>query len=209
MNLIEALNWRYATKRMTGEKLEEKVVDEIIEAARLAPSSAGLQPVHIFSIQDFETRKQIQEIALNQLQITESSHLLVFTAWDSVTDTKIEEVYKNMNDFRGLPRDTTSQTEEGLKQLFSNFSLEEQYHHTAKQAHIALGVSIAQAALLKVDATPMEGFDKQKLDDFLNLKEKGLRSVVLLALGKRNSSEDWLYPLKKFRQGFKDFVTKL
>lgn len=209
MKLLEALNWRYATKRMTGEKINEEIVNQILEAARLAPTSAGLQPIHIFVISNPDIKAQIQPIALGQPQILESSHLLVFTSWDKITDEALDKVHTDMNALRNLPRETTAQTENGLKQLFSTFSEEEQYHHTAKQAHIALGVAIAAAAELGIDATPMEGFDKNGLDDLLNLRTKGLRSVVLLALGKRKVEEDWLYPLKKYRQSMEEFITEI
>lgn len=209
MKLLEALRWRYATKRMTGEKLDDNIVDQILEAARLAPTSAGLQPIHIFSISNPEIKVQIQPIALSQPQIVESSHLLVFTAWDKITNEAIDKVHTDMNRLRNLPRETTAQTEENLRNLFSTFSEEEQYHHTAKQAHIAFGMAIAAAAELGVDATPMEGFDKNSLDEFLQLREKGLRSVVLLALGKRKEENDWLLPLKKYRQTKEEFVTEL
>ena len=207
MKLLEALNWRYATKRMTGEKLDDQSINKILEAARLAPTSAGLQPVHIFAISNPELKQKIQPIAFGQPQIVESSHLLVFTSWDKITDAALDKVHEDMNNLRNLPRDTTAQTENGLKQLFSTFSEEEQYHHTAKQAHIAFGMAIAAAAELEIDATPMEGFDKNGLDELLDLKNKGLRSVVLLALGKRKIDEDWLYPLKKYRQTFEEFTT--
>ena len=209
MKLLEALNWRYATKRMTGEKLDDESVNKIIEAARLAPTSAGLQPIHIYVISNEEVKQKIQPIALGQPQIVESSHLLVFTSWDKITDESIDKVHTAMNSLRNLPREMTSQTEENLKQLFSTFTEEEQYHHTAKQAHIAFGMAIAAAAELGIDATPMEGFDKNGLDEFLELRSKGLRSVVLLALGKRKVEEDWLYPLTKYRQPIEQFRTEI
>lgn len=209
MKLIEALNWRYATKRMTGEKLDDEVVNTIIEAARLAPSSAGLQPVHLFVISNPEVKAQISPFTGDQPQITESSHLVVFTLWATIPDKKIDEVYESTNAQREVSNDATAGTVAGLKELFSTFSDEEQYHHTAKQAHIALGLSIAAAAELGVDATPMEGFSKEAIDTFLNLKEKNLRSVLLLALGKRKEDEDWLLPLKKVRQPKEEFITEI
>ncbi|MDM1551657.1 NAD(P)H-dependent oxidoreductase [Empedobacter falsenii] len=209
MKLIEALNWRYATKRMTGEKLDDEVVNTIIEAARLAPSSAGLQPVHLFVISNPEVKAQISPFTGDQPQITESSHLVVFTSWATIPDKKIDEVYESTNAQREVSNDATAGTVAGLKELFSTFSDEEQYHHTAKQAHIALGLSIAAAAELGVDATPMEGFSKEAIDAFLNLKEKNLRSVLLLALGKRKEEGDWLLPLKKVRQPKEEFITEI
>lgn len=209
MKLLEALNWRYATKRMTGEKLDEETVDQIVEAARLSPSSAGLQPLHVFVISNPQLKQKIQAVALGQPQIVESSHLLVFTSWDTITDEAIEKVHANMNALRQLPREKTVQTEDNLKQLFRTFSDEEQYHHTAKQAHIAFGMAIAAAAELGVDATPMEGFNKNWLDELLDLRSKGLRSVVLLALGRRKVEADWLFPLKKYRQPIEEFRTEI
>lgn len=209
MKLIEALNWRYATKRMTGEILSEELVDTIVEAARLAPSSAGLQPYHIFVISNPEVKAQLQPIAFGQPQIVEASHVLVLASWATIPDDKIDEVYRYTNAQRGVSDEQTASTVAGLKQLFSTFSEEEQYHHTAKQAHIGLGVAIAAAAELGVDATPMEGFDKAGVDAFLKLKEKGLRAVVLLALGRRKVADDWLFPLKKVRQPLEVFRTEI
>ena len=209
MKLIEALNWRYATKRMTGEKLDEETVNQIIEAARLAPTSAGLQPVHLYVISDQETKAKIQPIAFGQPQIVESSHLIVFTSWATIPDEEIDKVYEYTNAQRGISNDKTADTVANLKQLFSTFSEEEQYHHTSKQAHIAFGIAIAAAAELGVDATPMEGFDKARIDEFLDLKSKNLRSVVLLSLGKRKVDEDWLLPLKKIRQPKEKFITEI
>lgn len=209
MKLLEALKWRYATKRMTGEILEDDIINNIVEAARLAPTSAGLQPIHVYVISNPELKKSIQSVAFGQPQIVESSHVLVFTSWSQITDKAIDKVHADMNSIRELPRDTTAETEENLRNLFSTFSEEEQYHHTAKQAHIAFGMAIAAAAELGIDATPMEGFDKNALDKLLNLSSKGLRSVVLLALGKRKIEEDWLYPLKKYRQTTEEFCTEI
>lgn len=209
MRLLDALNWRYATKRMTGEKIDQKLVDQILEAARLAPTSAGIQPIHIFSITNKEIKEKISPIALNQPQITESSHLLVFTAWDNMADQRIQDVYDYTNTERALPLDTTADVVSGLKQLFSTFTEEQQHHHASKQAHIAFGLAIAAAAELGVDATPMEGFDKDQLDEFLNLKSKGLKSTTLLALGRRAPQNDWLIKLKKVRQPKETFITEI
>ena len=85
---------------------------------------------------------------------------------------------------------------------------DENFAHTARQAYIGLGFALAQAAELKIDSTPMEGFDNDELDDLLDLKEKGMKSVLLLPLGYRDS-EDWLAPMKKVRNPMKDFATKV
>lgn len=209
MKLLEALNWRYATKQMTGEKLNQAEVNLILEAARLAPTSAGLQPFHIISVSNQELKEKISPVVLHQPQIIQSSHLLVFTSWASIPDEKVDQRYDAMNALRNTPSEKTKDTVEGLKQLFASMTEEQQYHHTAKQAHIGFGMAIAAAAELGIDATPMEGFDKEGLDVLLGLKEKGLKSVVLLALGKRNPEQDWLLQLEKFRIPRDEFVTDI
>lgn len=209
MQLLEALKWRYATKQMTGETLEPQLVEQILEAARLAPTSAGLQPFHIFVISNPELKQQIAPLAFNQPQITNCSHLLVFTSWDLISDERIDAMYAYMNSQRSLPAAATADMVSNLKNLFAGFTPEQQYHHSAKQAHIGFGMAIAAAAELRVDATPMEGFDKDALDQLLKLDQRGLKSVTLLALGRRDEANDWLVKLKKVRLPRAEFITEL
>ncbi|HMH24376.1 MAG TPA: nitroreductase family protein, partial [Puia sp.] len=103
MSFLESLNWRYAVKRMNGKKVPQAKVDIILEAARLAPTSAGLQPFSILVVTDPELLKKIQPVANNQPQITEASHLLVFAAWDNISDEQIDEFLDRTLEERGLP----------------------------------------------------------------------------------------------------------
>ena len=209
MELITALNWRYATKKMNGKKVPQELVDKIIEAAYLAPTSSGLQPYHIFSISNQELKKEIQPIAFNQSQIVDSSHLLVFAAWDQYTDARIDAIFDHMNTQRALPLDTTADYKKGLKETLFAMSPADQAAHTAKQAYIGFGVAIAAAASLRVDASPMEGFINEELDELLGFKELGLKSTTLLALGYRDEANDWLVSLKKVRQPKELFLTEI
>lgn len=209
MKLLQALNNRYATKRMTGEKLDDTLVGQIVEAARLAPTSAGLQPFHVLVISNPTLKAAIAPIALNQPQITESSHLLVFAAWDRMDNERMQAMYAYTHAERGLPFDPQMPALQNLRELFATFSQEQQHHHAAKQAHIGFGMAIAAAAELGVDATPMEGFDKQQLDTLLGLPARGLQSVTLLALGRRDEENDWLYGLKKVRLPMERFAIAL
>ncbi len=209
MELLNALNWRYATKRMTGEKVDQSLIENILEAARLAPTSAGHQPFRIIAITNTEVKKAISPIAFNQPQITESSHLLVFASWDSMSNERIDEVDVYTRDQRSQPPEVTRQVVQGNKALFSSFTPEQQYHHSAKQAFLGLGMALAAAAELGVDSTPMEGFDKQALDQYLELNKRGLKSVALMAIGRRDTATDWLYPLKKVRTPMEEFVIEM
>lgn len=209
MTIIENLNWRYATKKMNGTTVPQEKVDLILEAARLAPSSSGLQPFEIIVISNKELLEKIKGVANGQTQITDCSHLLVFAAWDTYTEERINEVFKRTNAERGLPDSTTDAYRNMLNSIYPTRSAEENYQHSAKQAYISLGIAMAAAAELKVDATPMEGFNYNGLDELLELKSKGLRAAVILPLGYRDEANDWLVNLKKVRTPKERFITEI
>jgi len=209
MSFLESLNWRYATKRMNGKKVPQNKVDVILEAARLAPTSSGLQPFTILSITDPALLEKIKPIANNQPQITEASHLLVFAAWDSITAERIDEVFDQVTKERNLPADGLDNYRNFLKSRFGSMSPEEQFQSAARQSYVAFGIAIAAAATEAIDATPMEGFRNAELDELLGLKEKGLRSVTLLPLGYRDEENDWLLKQKKVRRAKDDLIIEL
>lgn len=209
MELINALNWRYATKKMSGEKVAEENVNQIVDAAHLAPTSSGLQPFEIIVVSNEQLKQKIQPIAYNQSQIVDGSHLLIFASWDKYTDERIDSIFDHMNTERGLPLDNTDDYKNGLKSMLFSMTEEQQAAHTAKQAYIGFGTAIAAAAMLKVDATPMEGFVNADLDELLGLKEKGLKSQTILTLGYRATEGDWLQGMKKVRQPKEKFITEL
>jgi nitroreductase len=209
MSFLESLNWRYATKRMNGKKVPQDKVDVILEAARLAPTSSGLQPFNILSVTDPALLEKIKPIANNQPQITEASHLLVFAAWDDITDQKIDEVFDQVISERSLPADALDNYRNFLKSRFGSMPKEERFQTAARQAYVAFGIAIAAAATEHVDATPMEGFRNNELDELLGLKEKGLRSVTLLPVGYRDEENDWLLKQKKVRRPKNELVIEL
>ena len=209
MDLIQALNWRYAAKRMNGQKVPQEKIENILEATRLAPSSMGLQPYTVLVIEDEDLRKQIQKVANNQPQIVEGSHLLVFAAWDNITELQINEYINNTAETRGVTLDSLSGFKNALLGIANRNTQEQNFQWSARQAYIAFGTAIAAAATEKVDATPMEGFNAAALDELLNLKEKGLRSVTLLPLGYRDAENDWLANQKKVRREKKEFFLHL
>lgn len=200
MALLDDLKWRYATKAYDStKKVEQKDVDKILEAARLAPTSSGLQQFRIIVITDQELKEKIVPIAMDQKNIAQCSHLLVFVAWDKYTEKRIDDIYNYTTDQRGLPRGRFDSYTNKLKALYLPQTAEENFVHTARQAYIGLGLALAQAAELKVDSTPMEGFDNTALDELLDLRSKGLRSVILMPLGYRDTTNDWLLNMKKVR----------
>ncbi|WPR73849.1 NAD(P)H-dependent oxidoreductase [Algoriphagus sp. NG3] len=207
MQVLENLNWRYATKSMNGKPVPQEKVDYILEAVRLSASSSGLQPYEILVITDPEVKERIKPIAWNQSQITDASHVLVFAAWDNYTADRINSVFKYNNEQRELPDSVTDDYREKLINSYTNKTAEENFNHAAKQAYIALGTALVAAAEQKVDSTPMEGFDPAALDEMLDLKSKGLRSTTILPLGYRNEEGDWLVNMKKVRTPKEKFIT--
>ena len=199
MNLLETLNWRYATKRMNGTKIPDEKIENILEAIRLAPTSFGLQPFKVFVIENTELREKIYIEACQQPQIKEASHILVFAANKNVSSEQVEEYIQLISE----TRNSTVESMNGFKGMFQgiiNATPEQNFVWTARQAYIAFGVGIVAAALEKVDATPMEGFNKEALDNILGLPEQNLGSVTILTLGYRDDENDTLIKAKKVRK---------
>ena len=209
MEAINAMKWRYAAKRMSGKKIPDSKVNKIIETMHLAPSGIGLQPYELIVITNSDLKSKIEPIAFNQKQIVECSHLIVFAAWDTYSEKRIDGVFDYLAKERNLPVEKTSSQRNFSKSFFGAMSEENNFHHAAKQAHIALGIATLTAALEGIDATPMEGFDPVALDALLGLKEKGLKSSMLLALGYRNNNADWNLKLKKVRKPMSEFITEI
>lgn len=205
--LITQLNWRYATKKMDPKKaVPQDKLDTIIEAIRLAPTSSGTQPFELIVVTNPEKLTDIRAAASDQAQITDGSHLLVFAAWDNYTDARIDAVTElNIQERGDLPM--LNAYYDNLKANYVPRDAKVNYAHAARQAYIALGIAMVAAAEQEVDCTPMEGFDPSKVDEILGLKARGLRSVVLLPLGYRDASGDWLLPMKKVRKSLDTMVS--
>ena len=199
MSIIDALNWRYATKRMNGNIIPKEKMDVILKAIALAPSSLGLQPYSVIVIENKSLLEEIKPIANMQPQITEASALLVFAAWDNLTEERIDAYIKRISTVRNASEDSLKRIKEMMEAQLKN-TAEQNFNWNARQAYIAMGIGLVAAAEGNIDSTPMEGFDHEKMDEILHLKEKGFKSVVLLALGYRDEANDYLVKLKKVRR---------
>ena len=206
MSLIEALNWRYATKKMNGKAVPQEKVDLILEAARLAPTSSGLQPYKVIVITNPDLKQTLLAHSFNQSQIIDSSHLLVFAAWDNYTEDRINGVFAYLHNERGTPPESTADYQKMLIGMYVPRTEEVNFNHAARQAFIGFGMALAEAAIQKVDATPMEGFDNAEYDKILGLSEKALKSIAIMPLGYRDETGDWLVNLKKVRQPKSEFI---
>ena len=205
--LNDQLNWRYATKKMDPTRtVAQEKIESIIEAIRMSPTSSGTQPFELFVVTNKNIREEICKAASNQTPITDGSHLLVFAAWDNYTEARIDEVADLNVKLRGdLP--LIGQYYDNLKSNYLPRDAEINYAHAARQAYIALGIAMVAAAEQEVDCTPMEGFSPAMVDEILGLKERGLRSVVLLPLGYRDEEGDWLLNMAKVRKSRETMIT--
>ncbi len=208
--LLQKLEWRYATKKMNPARaVPQEKVDRILEAARLAPTSSGLQPFEIIVITSKDVREQIKPKAWGQGQVTDCSHLLVFAAWDTYTAERINAMFDMTNAQRGGTNEGWENYRQMLLNSYPARDAQTNFEHAARQAYIGLGAALIAAAFEEVDSTPMEGFDPKALDDILGLQARGLRSVAIMPLGYRDETGDWLVNLKKVRRPREQFVTEV
>jgi len=198
-NLLEALQWRYAVKKMNGQGVSQEKIERILDAIQLSPSGIGLQPYTILVVTDPELKKQILPIAHNQQQMVDCSHLLIFAAWDTVTEERVTDFLQSTIDIRKVTLESLQRYQDILMGMTKR-EAEVNYNWAARQAYIAFGIGIVAAAEEGVDATPMEGFNPVALDELLGLNKLGLRSVTLLPLGMRDAVNDWAAALPKVRR---------
>lgn len=206
MTVTESLKWRYAVKKYSDKKVEQEKIDAIIEAINLSASSAGLQPYRLIVVANKKTQKALAEGSFNS-QISEASHIIVFAAFENVTQKHIDDYMELIAKVRQTPLDTLTPFRTSLESYFlQKATPEENKAWAKKQAYIGLGTGLIAAAELQVDTTPMEGFDATIVDDVLGLKDKGLNSVVLLALGYRDTENDLFAKLDKVRLPESEFA---
>ena len=208
MELIKNLQWRYAVKKYTEEIVAEEKVDKIIEAINLSASSCGIQPYRLITITDPEIRQKLADGSFNT-QIQSSSHLLVFAAFNTITNDYIAEYTAMMEVQRSLEAGALAGFKDTLTSFFSTQTPEQHAVWSGKQAYIGLGTALIAAAELKVDATPMEGFDPELFNEVLGLTEKGLHASVIVSLGYRDAANDYLASAQKVRLPVEKFSTKL
>jgi nitroreductase len=200
MNLIESLEWRYATKRMNGEQIPEEKMNNILDAVQLAPSSYGLTPYNVIVVQDPAMKEKLAPQCYNQPQIKESSALLIFAPWKIINDDNVDTYMEEIATTRSIPVEALVDLSNSIKGKIKSSTPEDLNAWASKQAYIALGVGLAAAAVEGIDSTPMEGFNPAGVNEVLGLGAKGLSAVCMLALGYRDAAQDYLANAKKVRR---------
>ncbi|RYM33305.1 NAD(P)H-dependent oxidoreductase [Brumimicrobium glaciale] len=200
MQLLESLKWRYAVKKYdTSKKVSQQNVGFIKEAVQLAASSYGLQPYKVLDIKSPTLREKLKPLSWNQAQITEASHLFVFCNAIAVTDEDVEDSIKFRAKIREIEIDKLVGYGDFVKGKLHKKSTEELFHWSAKQAYIGLANAMNACAELKIDCSPLEGFEASEVNELLGLQERGLNACVMLAVGYRHA-DDATQNLKKFRK---------
>ncbi|MBO9667519.1 MAG: NAD(P)H-dependent oxidoreductase [Bdellovibrio sp.] len=195
----EALEWRYATKKFdASKKISAEDWRTLTESLKLAPSSYGIQPWKFLVIENPKIREELKPVSWNQTQVTDASHYVVFLYKDAIDQPYVDKYIQRMTEVRGVPAESL----QGFKDMLINNLVkapEEKIRvWSQRQAYIAMGFLLETAALLKIDATPMEGFSPSDYDRILGLEGSGWKSVATVALGYRHS-EDSYQNLKKVR----------
>ena len=208
-DFLEALNWRYATKKFDKtKKIPEDFLQKLLSAMNLAPSSYGLQPYEILIIEDSELRAELKKVSWNQSQVTDASQLVVICNKLQPSEQDVDDFIKNISETRELPLESLADYSAMMKNTVLNLPQEHLAIWTARQAYIVLGTLLAACAHLQIDACPMEGFDKNEYDRILNLKEKGLEAAVIATIGYR-AEDDGFQHLKKVRKTDDELFTRI
>jgi len=196
-NTINALKWRYATKKFDGGKVvSDADIKTLRESINLTATSFGLQPFRVAVITDGAVKEKLRAAAYDQAQLTTASHVFVFAAKTTVTPEYVDNFIKLMADVRNVPVAAIEGFGDYIKGSLKDKSQEELQRWNTRQAYIALGSLLITAGELKVDACPMEGFEGDKFDEILGLKEKGLTAVVIVPVGYRSAEDDTQHAAK-------------
>ncbi len=206
--IVKQLNWRYATKAYdTGRKIPADDLQVLEDALIATPSSFGLQPLKFVVVTDPEVRQRLRAAAWNQPQVTDASHLVVFAYKKTLTDSDIDRFVEHIAEVRNQDPSALTDYANMMKGAVSAKSASDIETWNSRQAYIALGFLLETAAILGIDATPMEGFDPMKFDEILGLKDYS--SVVVCALGYRDEANDYLAGLPKVRFSKQDLIVRV
>ena len=205
---LENQNWRYATKKFDAtKKISTADLNLLKEAIRLSTSSFGLQLYKVIIVENPELRAKLLPAAYGQTQITDASQIIVFANQTVVNDSDIDAYIKNISETRGIPTEALSGFADYMKGSVNKIPADAKVIWTAKQTYLALGNLLNAAAELKIDATPMEGFDAKKFNEILGLDALNLNAAVIATVGYRHE-EDATQHNKKVRKSNEDlFIT--
>ena len=189
-NFIKNANWRYATKKFdTTKKISKQDLETLKEAIRLSASSFGLQPYRVLIIENPELRAKLQPAAWGQSQIVDASQLIVFANITNFGETEIDASIANTTKTRGLPADALKGYGDFMKSKIVVLPEDVRNTWASKQTYLALGNLMNAASELKIDVTPMEGFEPAQVNEILGLGKLGLNATLLATIGYRHEED--------------------
>jgi nitroreductase len=191
--LLEQLNWRYATKEFDPKrKISAEDWATLEQALLLTPSSGGLQPWKFIIVTDPAVRAKLVPVSYGQEKVSMASHLVVFAAKNNFNEADVDAHLNNVAKTQGVPIEALAPLR-GMLVGGIVKSMDETARNAwaRNQTYIALGNLLTSAALLGIDACPMEGFDRAQYDEILGLKAKGLASAVIATLGYRSATDKY------------------
>jgi nitroreductase len=205
--LLSALNWRYATKFFdAAKKIPADTWQTLVQTLVLTPTSYGLQPYQFLIVNDPAKRAELLPHSWGQKQVVDASHFVVFTARTEMTEADVDRLIQRTQELRKLPQGAFNPYRDMMIGDIVNGPRGKKAHEwAARQAYIALGNLMTCAAVLGVDACPMEGLNPVEYDKILNLAGTGYATVVACALGYRDAGDKYA-SLAKVRYETKDLV---
>lgn len=207
--MIDKLKWRYATQKFDETRIVPDVKIEVIKQAfNLTPTSYGMQPVKMVIVSNKEIQKKLYEFTYWQEQILTASHLLIFCTKTQIDSAFVESSMNLEKQIRNTPDDIIEKAKDFRVQLFSGWSEKQKQRWAVNQLYLTLGNVLTICAYEGIDACPMEGLETEKYDDFLNLKEKGLKSHLVVPIGYR-ADDDMFARFKKVRRPLKEMVVEI
>lgn len=208
-NLQNALQWRYATKKFDAtKKIEEEVLNHLLEMANLTATSFGLQGYKMVVVASNELKQKLKPATFNQANIQTCSHLLVLCLRTDVDETYIEEFIQYAEKTQGLQAGTLDSYQKACNGFIGAMNQQDKVQWLAKQTYIVLGNLLTACALAKVDSCALEGFIPAQVDEVLGLEKENLKSVLLLPIGYR-AEDDTFAEMKKVRKPLEEMIIKL
>lgn len=189
--ITRQLNWRYATKKFDpNRKVQAPDWKTLEQALVLSPSSYGLQPWKFIVVHDPKVRAELREASWDQPQVTDASHLVVFAVKREFTAADVDRHVRRVAAVRNVPVESL----EGYRQAMLGSvarPADEVRNWTQRQVYIAIGTLLTTAAMLGIDACPMEGLDSQKVDKILGLADQGYHALAFAAVGYRAEDDKY------------------
>ena len=207
-NILDCLNSRYAVRKFDeSKKIDNETLNKILEAFRLTASSFNLQPWTCVVVEKQDLKDKLFEYSFYQEQIKTCSHLLVLCRKTDLSEKLVDDLIEDLVKKSWTDREKFDWYEKVMKNFINSMNENKKISWAEKQVYIALWNLLTSCACLEVDSCPMEGFDKQKYDEILNLQEKWLSSVLILPIGYR-SEDDKYAKVPKYRYDLNDLVIK-